>query len=195
MRSYRRNNPINKTTGILFILLILALGATGYSYSTWTKTLTIQGKINTGYYDFTIVSGKLLIPNQEFNETHPIHFYIGPDNLTLVADCKNVTGEWTIKIGLLVKNNGTLPIDLTETAITYISTTNLQNSTHYYNFNPAKWDGIPFNDVPPSGDTTPPIQLDRNEQAITWTTIQIINSSAAGENIQIIVTPEFQPFP
>jgi len=193
MRRYRTNNPINKTTGILFILLILALGATGYSYSTWTKTLTIQGKINTGYYDFTIVSGKLLIPSQKFNETHPIHYYIGPDNLTLVAECENVTGEWTIKIGLLVKNNGTLPLDLTETAITFnITATNFNVTKYYYKFNPNYWNEIPFNQVPPSSSDSMPIQLEPNDQAITWTIIEL---TAPSVDIQIIATPMFDPFP
>jgi len=49
MRRYRRNNPINKTIGITFLLLMLALSITGYSYSHWTKTITIQGTITTAH--------------------------------------------------------------------------------------------------------------------------------------------------
>jgi len=51
MRKYRRNNPINKTIGISFLLLMLALGTVGYSYSHWTKTISIHGNITTGIWE------------------------------------------------------------------------------------------------------------------------------------------------
>jgi len=47
MRKYRRNTPTNKTISIIFLLLILALGTIGYSYSHWTKTIHITGTITT----------------------------------------------------------------------------------------------------------------------------------------------------
>ena len=165
MRRYRRNNPINKTTGIIFVLLILTLSATGYSYSLWSKTITIQGNITTAKAQLIITSHKLLIPNiADFNTTHPIHYYVTSDNLTLVADCENVTGaERTIKIGLIVKNNGTMFIDLTKTAITFnITATNFNITKYYYNFDPAYWDAITIDDAQPDG-VTPPIQLEPND--------------------------------
>ena len=195
MRSYRRNNPINKTTGIVFILLILTLSTAGYSYSLWSKTLTIQGNISTAKAQLIITSHKLLIPDiDDFNSTYPIHYYVTSDNLTLIADCENVTGgEWTIKIGLLLKNNGTMPIYLTETAIAFnTSAANFQVTTYYYSFDSAKWDGLAFEDVPPSGNVGPPIQLEPNDQAITWTVIQL---NAPSTDTRIIATPEFEPFP
>ena len=194
MRRYRRNNPINKTTGIIFVLLMLTLGATGYSYSLWSKTLTIQGNITTAKAQLIITSHKLLIPNVDFNGTHPIHYYVTSDNLTLVADCENVTGaEWTIKIGLIVKNNGTMPIYFTKTAINFnTSALNFQVTTYNYTFNSAYWDALTFDDVPPLGSITTPIQLEPNDQAIIWTIIQL---NVASEDTQIIATPEFQPFP
>jgi hypothetical protein len=198
MKTYRRNNPINKTIGITFLLLLLALSITGYSYSHWTKTITIQGTITTAKAQLIITSHKLLIPDiTNFNTTHQIHYYVTPDNLTLVADCKNVTGaEWTIKIGLIVKNNGTMPIDLTETTITFnITTTNFNVTTYYYNFNSAYWDDtLTFSNVPPLGNVTPPIQLEPNDQAITWTIINLFDTTQIVD-IQIIATPEFHPYP
>jgi len=195
MRRYRRNNTINKTTGIIFLLLILTLSATGYSYSFWSKTLTIQGNITTAKAQLIITSHKLLIPDiANFNGTHPIHYHVASDNLTLVADCENVAGgEWTIIIGLIVKNNGTMPIYFTETAITFnTSALNFQVTTYNYTFNSAYWDALTFDDVPPLGSITTPIQLDPNDQAITWTIIQL---TAASADTRIIATPKFQPFP
>ena len=194
MKTYRRNNPINKTIGITFLLLMLALSITGYSYSHWTKTLTIQGNIGTAKAQLIITSHKLLIPNIDFNTTHRIEYYVTSDNLTLVADCTNVTGtEWTIKIGLLVKNNGTMPIYLTGTTITFIPyTTNFTVTKYYYNFNSTYWDEITFDHVPPSTSDSMPIQLEPNAQAITWTIIQL---TAPNVDTQITATPEFHPYP
>jgi len=194
MRKYR-NNPINKTTGAIFVLLILALSTIGYSYSLWSKTLTIQGKISTAKAQLTITSDKLLIPDtDDFNSTHPIHYYLTSDNLTLIADCENVTGtEWTIIIGLIVKNNGTMPIYLTDTAINFnTSSSNFYVTKYYYSFDSSKWDGIAFSDIPLSGDVSLPIQLDVNDQAITWIVIQLITPTT---DTQITATPEFVPFP
>jgi len=194
MRKYRRNNPINKTTGIAFILLMLTLSTAGYSYSLWSKTMTIQGNIGTAKAELIITSDKLLIPDiDDFNSTHPIHYYVTSDNLTLVADCENITGEWTIIIGLIVKNNGTMPIYLTNTAISFnTSASNFQVTTYYYTFDSSKWDGMTFGDIPLSGDVSPPIQLDLNYQAITWTVIHLTTPTS---DTQIMATPEFQPYP
>jgi len=194
MRKYRRNNPINKTIGISFLLLMLALSITGYSYSHWTKTITIQGTITTAKAQLIITSHKLLIPDiANFNTTHQIQYYISSDNLT--ADCRNVTGaEWKIKIGLIVKNNGTMPIDLTKTTITFnISTTNFNITKYYYNLNSAYWDAITIGGAQPDG-VTPPIQLEPNDQAITWTIINLFEPTQIVD-IQITATPEFHPFP
>ena len=195
MRRYRRNNPINKTTGTIFVLLMLTLAATGYSYSLWSKTLTIQGTIKTAKAQLIITSHKLLIPNVDFNGTHPIHYYVTSDNLTLVADCENVTGaEWIIKIGLIVKNNGPMPIDLTKTAITFhITTTNFNVTKYYYIFNSTYWDALTF-EVPLSPSDPMPIQLEPNDQAITLTIIKLFDPAPIVD-IQIIATPEFHPFP
>jgi hypothetical protein len=195
MRRYRRNNPISKTTGVVFVLLMLVLSTAGYSYSLWSKMLTMQGKIGTAGAQLIITSDKLLIPDiLGFNSTHPVCYHVASDNLTLIADCGNVTGtEWTIIIGLIVKNNGTMPIYLKDTAISFnTSASNFKVTTYYYSFDSSKWDGISFGGVPPSGDVSPPIQLDLNDRAITWTVIQL---TTATSDTRIIATPELQPFP
>jgi hypothetical protein len=194
MRKYR-NNPINKTTGAIFVLLMLALSTVGYSYSLWSKTLTIQGNISTAKAQLTITSDTLLIPDiDDFNSTHPIHYYLTPGNLTLIADCESVTGtEWTIIIGLIVKNNGTMPIYLTDTAISFnTSASNFNVTKYYYSFDSSKWDGIAFSYFPLPGDVSPPIQLDVNDQAITWTVIQL---TAPTTGTQITAAPQFIPYP
>jgi len=88
---------------------------------------------------------------------------------------KTVTGaEWIIKIGLMVKNNGTMPIDLTKTAITFnITTTNFNVTKYYYIFNSTCWDALTF-EAPLSPSDPMPIQLEPNDQAITLTINQTL---------------------
>ncbi|MEM3623377.1 MAG: hypothetical protein QXR76_06390, partial [Candidatus Bathyarchaeia archaeon] len=169
MRRYR-NMLTNKTVSITFLTLLLALAITGYSYSHWMETIHIQGTITTAKAQLIITSDKLLTPTGDFNDTHPIYYYVTEDNTTLIANCENVTGqEWTIKIGLIVKNNGTMPIYLTETAITFNVSEPIFTATtyYYYPFDTAKWD-LTFNNVPPSDNISTPIQLEPDEKAITW---------------------------
>ena len=197
MKRYTRNNPINKKISITFLTLLIALAITGYSYTHWTETIHIQGTITTAKAQLIITSDKLLIPNEDFNITHQICYYVTSDNQTLIAECANVTGqEWTIKIGLTVKNNGTMPIYLTQTTITFSAyESNFTVETFYYHpFDTAKWD-LTFNDVPPEGNVSTPIQLEPNEQAITWTTITLTDPNIEGIDVQITVAPQFDPYP
>jgi hypothetical protein len=64
MRKFRRNSQINKTTGTIFLLLLIALGIIGYSYSHWQETIYIQGTLNTAeftiyIYDYNNTKGQL----------------------------------------------------------------------------------------------------------------------------------------
>jgi hypothetical protein len=80
---------------------------------------------------------------------------------------------------------------------------NFTVTTYYYgpfkpgdNFNPDYWDGISFDQVPPANNVTPPILLDLNDHAITWTIIQYNGDpNAPGTNIQITATPTEDPYP
>jgi len=197
---------MNKQILAVFTILIFALTITGYAYSHWKDTVYMQVTIKTGHRRLIIDSRKLLVPTaQGFNETHPIYYHITSDNHSLIADCQNVTGNWTIKIGLLIKNSGTLPVNLKETEIGFnITDTSQFNITTYYygtfspgtNFNFPYWDGIKFDEVPPSGNLTPPLLLDPDYHAITWTIIQYVGDPyALGINVQITATPMDDAYP
>ena len=47
MSRYERKTQISKTMGISFLLLLLALGTAGYTYSHWREPIYIQGTITT----------------------------------------------------------------------------------------------------------------------------------------------------
>jgi hypothetical protein len=190
-----------KILAILNLILLLTI-INGLTYSHWQDTIQIQGTIKMGHQKLIIDSEKLLVPTSTgFNETHPIYYYVTPDNQSLIAECQNVDHNWTIAIGLLTKNEGTLPLTLKQTQITFniTDTKNFTIITYYYgsfppgvNFNFPYWDGISFDEVPPVGDTSPPIPLDPNEHAITWTTIN--HNGTQPLNIQVTATPIDDPY-
>jgi len=107
MRRYRRNNPINKTTGIIFVLLMLTLGTTGYSYSHWTKTITIQGSITTGTWEKMASVRIMKTLNGSF--TNPV---TGEDLLTPNTTHIAIAADFPTKFQLIitVENNGTVSI-------------------------------------------------------------------------------------
>jgi len=189
-----------KTFAIINLILTLTI-ITGLSYSHWQDTIQIQGTIKMGHRKFIIDSEKLLVPpGTGFNNTHPIYYYITPDYHSLIAECQNVDYNWTIAIGLLIKNNGTIPLLLKEIQIIFniTDTTDFTVTTYYYgpfppgtNFNFPYWDGIKFCEVPPDGYKNPPISLDPNDHAITWTTINYTGTQSL--NIKITVTPIDSP--
>ncbi|MEM0006667.1 MAG: hypothetical protein QXO67_04705 [Candidatus Bathyarchaeia archaeon] len=198
---------MNKQIIAAFATLLFILAITGYTYTAWKDSVEIQATVKMGHRKLIIDSHKLLTPTiQGFNETHPIYYYITADHQSLIADCQNVTGNWTIKIGLIIKNNGTLPLHLKDMLITFSIPEISQNftvTTYYYgpfepgfNFNPDYWNGITFDQVPPPGNVTPPIPLDPNYHAITWTIIQYVGDpNAQGIDMQITVTPTDDPYP
>lgn len=184
---------------VAFNAILILTAIVGISYSHWQDFVQIKGTIKMGHRKLIIDSEKLLVPTGEgFNETHPIYYHITPDNRSLIAECQNVDCNWTIAVGLLLKNNGTLPLQLIaiQTAFNITDMSQFNVTTYYYgpfppgtNFNFPYWDGIGFNEVPPEGDasTTPPVILDPDEHAITWTIISYNGTQPI--NVKITVTP------
>lgn len=107
MRRHRRNNPINKTIGIIFPLLLITLGTVGYSYSLWSKTLTIQGNITTGTWEKVASVRIMKTLNGSF--TNPV---TGEDLLEPNTTHIAVAADFPTKFQLIitVENNGTVSI-------------------------------------------------------------------------------------
>ena len=191
-----------KVLAIFNLILVLTI-ITGLTYSSWQDTIEIKGSVRMAHRKFIIDSEKVLFPTGTgFNQTHPIYYYVTPDNRSLIAECQNVDYNWTIAIGLLIKNTGTLPLKLKNVEITFniTDTTNFTITTYYYgpfppgtNFNFPYWDGITFEGVPPAGDSPPPITLDPEDHAITWTTIN--HTGTEPLSITITATPLDDPYP
>ena len=150
-----------------------------------------------------IDSRKLLVPTGEgFNDTHPIYYHVTSDNKSLIAERQNVDYNWTIAIGLLIKNPGTMPTKLVGIQATFnVTDTSQFNITTYCygpfppgtNFNFPYWDGIKFEEVPPEGAIAPLVILDPDYHSITWTIINYNGTQPL--NISITITPISDSYP
>lgn len=109
MRRYRRKSPINKTISIIFLLLILALGTIGYSYSHWTKTLYIQGTITTTTWEKACIRIMKTL-NGSFTNATTGEDLTTPTNLIHIGT--NEQPGWPTKFQLIItiENCGTLNI-------------------------------------------------------------------------------------
>jgi hypothetical protein len=201
-RNYRQHTQ--KLTALILIPLI-ALAILGITYSHWQETLTITGTIKTGYVNLVIGSEKVLVPTGEgYDENHPITYYKTSDKHTLIVTCKNVTNGWRIAIGLLMHNEGTLPLNVEGVSLTLEDAEGVMQyfniTTYYYgpyptgtNFNRlGAWDGIKIGDIPVNGYVPPPIPLNPCQHAISWTTISYNGTQPL--NITITATPLDKPF-
>jgi len=188
---------------VAFNIILVLTVIVGISYSHWQDSVQIVGIAKMGCRKFIIDSEKLLVPTGEgFNETRPIYYHVTSDNQSLIAECRNVDYNWTIAIGLLIKNSGTLPLKLVGIQATFnVTDTSQFNITTYYygpfppgtNFNFPYWDGIAFEEVPPEGAIAPPVILDPDYHSITWTIINYNGTQPL--NISITITPLSDSYP
>ena len=105
MRKFRRKNQISKTLSLTFLILLLALGIAGYSYSHWAETITIQGTITTAKTKTASIrimktlNGSFTNPSTGNDTTTPTQY---------IAVAANFTTKFQLII--TVENNGTVPI-------------------------------------------------------------------------------------
>lgn len=185
----------------LMLIPLIALATLNISYSLWQETLTITGTIKMGYVSLVIGSEKVLVPTGEgYDENHPITKTL--DSHKLVVTCENVTSDWQIAIGLLMGNEGTLPLIVKDVSLTFENVEGIMEyftiTTFYYgpyatgtNFNElGAWDGIKISQVPVQPYQTAPIPLDSSEHAISWILIHFGTdvSTAEGRTITITAT-------
>lgn len=163
-------------------LILILFAITGFSYSHWSDTINIQGTVKMGHKELIIDSYKVLTPT---GADYDLSYYRTPDKLTLIITCENITNDWEIAVGLLIHNNGTLPLKLEETQITVFNNTedvamHFNITTWYYgpypkgtNFNAlGVWNGTEFEDIPPPDNVTTPISLEHCAHAISWTIVE-----------------------
>jgi len=136
MRRIRRNTQINKTMGTTFVILLIALGITGYSYSHWTETIHIQGTITTGTWQKASVR-IMKVLNGSFTDPYTGDDISTPTNLIHVGT--ETSPGWPTKFQLIiiVENNGTVNIldavyDVIENQVEPINATPSKGTVDWY---------------------------------------------------------------
>jgi len=181
MRKFRRNSQINKTTGTIFLLLLIALGIIGYSYSHWQETIYIQGTLNMAEF-------KILI--QDYNIT--LTAQMSPDNHKLELT-GTITSSQSIWTGIIIKNNGTTPATITYTIATNDTEAEkwFSNQTYFYGpyLTPPSnvWNNAPSLPPPPPGSSTPP-ELPAKNKLVIWQNITLSGTPTHAFTIKITVT-------
>jgi len=166
----KQQKGINQKISALFLVCLVSLAITGYTYSHWTDILTIVGNIQTGKIEITIDNQKL-IPDIGYSKT--------PDNKTVTISTEITTG-WQIWVGIIIKNKGTVPVTITYKLTTSDKTHEIyfRNETHFYGpyttIPPQVWDNLnQTNPPPPSGEQTPPIDLPAGDKLVVWQKIRL----------------------
>lgn len=161
---------INEKIATLFLMCLISLAITGYTYSRWTDMITMLGTINTGSLKITIDDQKL-IPVIGYSKT--------PDNKTVTISA-TITQGWQIWVGIIIKNKGTAPatINYALTASNQTYKGYFRNETHFYGpytTVPLQvWDNLnQTNPPPPSGEQTLPIDLPVDQNLVVWQKIRL----------------------
>jgi len=162
---------INQKIATLFLICLISLAITGYTYSRWTDIITMLGTINTGSLKITIDNQKL-IPDIGYSKT--------PDNKTVTISAEITTG-WQIWVGITIKNKGTVPVTITYTltASNHIEYEGyFRNETHFYGpyttIPPQVWDDLNQTNLPPPpGEQTLPIDLPAGDKLVVWQKIRL----------------------
>jgi len=172
---------MNKQIPAAFTILLFALAITGYTYSYWTETLNIQNTLNMA---------KLTIYIQDHNTT--LTAQMSTDNHTLELT-GTITQDQTLWTGIIIKNNGTTPVEITlsiKTNDTNIETL-FSNQTYFYgpyletDDISAVWDKAAT--IPPSDGSTIPPQLPAENRLVIWQNITR-NDLPPAFTIEITVT-------
>jgi len=141
MRRIRTRKPINKTLGISFLILLIALGITGFSYSHWKEIVHVEGTVTTGTWPTaepkwaSVCIMKTL--NGSFTDPYTGNDLTTPTNLIHVGT-QNQPG-WPTKFQLIITvlNNGTVDIsdavyDVIENTVEPINATPSKGTVDWY---------------------------------------------------------------
>lgn len=193
----RRKLGNGKLVAPLASILILT-AVTGFAYSHWSETLYIEGTVRTGTWSTTTTIGsyKILSPWNDGLITH--HLSTGNRTLRIATD--NVFQCWYAWVGLVIHNEGTLPVNVK--APTYeFSPDNVENcfeiQTYFYGpysggdftvvYAHVKLPPLEPNDIapPPPGNVSPPITIDPCQHAVIWIKLHSTDNLGA---VQISIT-------
>ncbi|RLI28623.1 hypothetical protein DRO58_01755 [Candidatus Bathyarchaeota archaeon] len=165
---------IRKLVAIAVIPLIL-LTLTGMAYTHWADRVEIIGVVETGKWRPEIGSYKIVTP-VGYDEENPVNGEISEDKQSLLVTCANVSEGWNIWVGLIIANEGTIPVEMGEPGI-YIRPLDQSESfnVEIYLYGPYDrgghtevWGGVKMEDLPFEGNVTGSIILNPSQKAVVW---------------------------
>jgi hypothetical protein len=176
---------ISQKITTLFLICLISLAITGYTYSHWTDITTILGTVNMAHLEITIDKEKLIPDTSYFKY---------PDNKTVYISATITTG-WEIWVGITIKNIGNLPVTITYEVTANKPNLYFSNETHFYGpyttVPPEVWCDLnqtnppPPLSPPPPGETTQPIDLPVGDKLVVWQKIRVETTPPNGYTITI----------
>jgi hypothetical protein len=111
----RRQGTVKKrflSAGILFMVLVGMLAAIGTGYALWSKTLNIEGTVNTGTVDadFDSASASDTGTDPGYDKDVASCTVSGVNSQTLTITIDNGYPSYTCDVDFTVTNTGTVPV-------------------------------------------------------------------------------------
>jgi len=160
-------------TAVIIILLTLLI-LTGISHAYWRDKLEIVAVVETGRWISKIHSYKIATP-PGYSEHSPVTATIGEDGQCLKVTCVNVSRGWHIWVGLLVVNDGTIPVKILSPQV-LIKPIDLNGNftVNIYLYGPYSsrdyveaWDGIDAKNLSLEGSVKT-VTLKPSQKAVIW---------------------------
>jgi len=102
---------IPKKASIVFLILVVAISATGLTYALWSDTIEIRGTIQMAKFGIKIISHKALL-SKCVERYSTLESQISPDGQFLNLEASNLRPSWYTWVGLKIQNDGNLPADI-----------------------------------------------------------------------------------
>ena len=182
-------------SALLIPMLLIITASISYAY--WTDQITIKHEFTTGTIETEIGSHKTIT---NYNDDHIT--VIQPNKETLQIICQ-VSPSWYLWIGLLIHNEGTLPVRVVYFTISTNNTAiwNQYFTREEYFYGPCSdgdftnvWAPYPPNTPPPPGNVPlSTISLDHCQKMVVWQHLYISDAysdSVFGLEITITYTVE-----
>lgn len=192
--------PTNTKLLVSILIPMLLIPLAGFGYAHWTDSVTKQIKMHMGCVKASIISYKCLSKFDEWIDIDPPEDQVPEEGFnTLRISTDNAFPGWCVWIGLLIKNQGSLPVEIgiPEYKVTMNPPDSVSYTLNEYFYGPYKggefndagvWDGIgggnyegildPDEGVNGVDDELPPIKLEpdgglNENKLVIWIYLEI----------------------
>ena len=202
--------PINIKLLTTILMPMLLIPLVGFGYSHWTDSVTKQIKMHVRCPEATIKSYKCVSEfDDDWIDKDPAEDEVPPGGFsTLTIRTDRAFPGWYVWIGLLIQNQGPLPVevDVPEYKVTMNGEVSYTTKEYFYGpytndewitYKKTYWETITWKYLkekgePPGDSKTPPIELEpsgpsNRNRMVMWIYIEIIDGQE-GFDIEIEMT-------